>query len=293
MRFAPLALTVAVACGGDDTTATVDAAIPGTCDATSPLSTRFVLIGEPAVSGPQGNQVAGAYGDRPAPAALATLAEEANCRYVGPRPALCDPACTGDAFCDIDGHCVEYPTTLPAGTLTVTGTTPSVSLEPHPEGHSYYAPKSYPGLYRPGDELTLSLAGAAGVPPLTATVRGVPSLDLPTTQYTATEHQPLRIAWTPIATPAGAEVLVHLDSDHHGIAAYVECIVPATAGEVTIPAAILDQLILAGESGIGTYIENVWIEVHHRALVATPHGCAAVDAYAAEFLFIDTVRVPR
>ena len=65
---------------------------------------------------------------------------------------------------------------------------------------------------------------------------------------------------------------------------------PATAGEVTIPATLLDQLILAGETGIGTYIENVWIEVHHRALVPTPHGCAAVDGYAAEFLFIDTVR---
>ena len=291
MRLAPLALTVALACGCDDTAPTLDAALPFTCDATSALHARFVVVGEPASSGPIGSQVGGAYHDHPAPRTEATMAEAGGCRYVAARPALCEPACTGSDVCDVDGHCSGYPTTLAAGTLTVTGTTPPITLEPQP-GNSYYPQTSYPGLYRPGDELTFALAGAGPVPPLTATVRGVPSLALPTDQLTAIEHQPLRIAWTPITDPAGAEVLVHLDNDHHGLAAYLECTAPASAGELTVPAAILDPLILAGESGIGTYIENAWIEVRHRALVTTPYGCAAVDGYADQFLFVDTVRAP-
>lgn len=290
MRLAPLALTVALACGGDDTTATVDAALPGTCDATSPLHARFTLVAEPGSSGRVGNQVSGAYRDHPEPRTEATLAEAGGCRYVAPRPALCDPACTGNDVCDVDGHCLGYPTSLAAGTLTITGTTPPITIDPRDNWYS--APKSYPSLYRAGDELTFALTGAGPVPPLSATVRGVPALALPTDQLTATEHQPLRIAWTAITTPAGAEVLIHLDNDHHGLRAYVECTAPASAGELTVPASILDPLILAGESGIGTYIENAWIEVHHRTLVATPFGCAAVDGYADQFLFVDTIRAP-
>ena len=109
---------------------------------------------------------------------------------------------------------------------------------------------------------------------------------------TAIEHQDLAIQWTAITTPADAEVVVHLDNDHHGLSAFVECQAPAAAGALVVPAAVLDPLILAGETGIGTYIENAWIEVRQRAVRATERGCAAVDAYAAQFLQVDTVRAP-
>ena len=100
------------------------------------------------------------------------------------------------------------------------------------------------------------------------------------------------VRWTPIAAPADAEVLLHFDSDHHGVRAYVECAAPAAAGQVTIPAAILDRLILAGETGIGTYIENAWIEVHHQARLETPRGCAILESYADQFVQVQTVRAP-
>ena len=111
-----------------------------------------MVVGEPASSGPIGSQVGGAYHDHPAPRTEATMAEAGGCRYVAARPALCEPACTGSDVCDVDGHCGGYPTTLTAGTLTVTGTTPPITLEPQP-GNSYYPQTSYPGLYRPGDDV--------------------------------------------------------------------------------------------------------------------------------------------
>ena len=128
--------------------------------------------------------------------------------------------------------------------------------------------------------------------PLAATVRGVPPLALPTTLLTAREHQPMVVAWTPITTPADAEVLLHFDNDHHGTRAYLECVAPAEAGTLTIPATVLDPLIVAGETGIGTYIENAWIEVHHQARLRTDRGCAVLESYADQFVHVDTVRAP-
>ena len=286
--------TLATGCG-DDGGAPHDAgpdAPPGpACADDHEPSARFTVIPEPGAGARTGAQVGGQLLAGPPPRLAATLVTEGGCRFVGPRPALCDPACGSGQVCDVDGACVGFPDALPAGTLTVTGTTPAITLEPQ-AGNGYYSDRTYPGLYRAGDAITLALAGAGDVAPLAATVRGVPPLALPTTQLTAREHAPMTIAWTPIATPADAEVLVHFDNDHHGVRAYLECTAPASAGSLTIPAAVLDALILAGESGIGTYIENAWIEVHHQARLDTPRGCAVLETYADQFVFVDTVRTP-
>lgn len=113
-----------------------------------------------------------------------------------------------------------------------------------------------------------------------------------TADITATENQPLRIQWVP--EPAvEAEVIVHLDNDHHGINSFVECRVPDASGEVTIPAATLNPLIADGETGIGSYIENAFILRRRRSAVATPWGCAALSSSSSTFLIVETVRVPR
>lgn len=290
MKRALIALGLA-ACGGDDVPAGIDAAV-GTCTPASPTHAGFVVMGEPATFGPSGSQAGGAYQSGPEPRLATTAAEAGGCRYVTARPALCEPACAGSDVCDVDGHCVRFPDNLAAGTLSITGTNPPLTLSPQP-GNSYYPDTSYPGFYRAGDTIGLALAGASGIAPLTATVVGVPTIALPTDQLTATEHQDLAVAWTPIPTPAGARVIVHFDNDHHGTRSYLECEADAATGTLTIPAAILDRLILDGETGIGTYIENAWIAVRNRTLVPTERGCAAVDALSDQFVFVKTVRAAR
>lgn len=286
-------VVLAGACGDDGSGATPDAppATPCGADDDREPSARFTVIPEPGAGSRIGSQVGGQLMSGPPPRFAATLLTEGTCRFAGPSPTLCDPACTNGDVCDIDGSCVAFPETLAAGALRVTGTTPAVTLTPQP-GNSYYAQMGYPGLFRAGDELTIALEGAGAVAPLSATVRGVPPITLPTTQLTAREHQPMIVRWDPIANPAGAEVLVHFDSDHHGVRAFLECTAPASAGTVTIPAAVLDRLILAGETGIGTFIENAWIEVHHQARLVTPRGCAVLETYADEFVNVETIRAP-
>ncbi|MEZ4401429.1 MAG: hypothetical protein R3B06_15495 [Kofleriaceae bacterium] len=295
-----LVLTTALgafACGGADGGASdggVDAAVPPppgpACASGGEPTARFTVVPEPGAAMRIGSQAGGHVASGAMPRLLATLVTEGSCRFVGPRPALCEPGCTDGTVCDVDGVCAAFPVDLPAGVFTITGTTPPVSLEPRAGG--YYSEQAYPGWFRPDDELTLSLAGADAVAPMTATVRGVPALTLPTTQLTATEHQPMVIRWDPIPTPTGAEVLVHFDNDHHGVSAYLECVAPAAAGMVTVPAAVLDPLIAAGETGIGTFIENAWIEVHHRVALDTPRGCAVFESYSDRFVTVDTVRAP-
>ena len=291
-----LAMLLAATVGcGDDAGATADAgtdAAPGAaCAADREPSARFTVIPEPGAGSRIGSQAGGQLVAHPPPSFAAPLLTEGSCRFFGPSPTLCDPACTSSDVCDIDGTCVGFPDPLAAGTFRVTGTTPPLTLTPQP-GNSYYVQQGYPALFRAGDAITLALSGDGAVEPLMATVRGVPPLTLPTTQLTANEHQPMVVRWNPIANPADAEVVLHFDSDHHGTRAWLECAAPAAAGTVTIAAAVLDRLILAGESGIGTYIENAWIEVHHQARLDTPRGCAVFETYSDSFVSVDTVRAP-
>jgi hypothetical protein len=293
--LALFALPALLAGCGDDGGAGADAgpdAPPGAAcaDGVEP-TTRFTVTPEPGAASRIGSQVGGQVESGAAPRLAATLVTEGACRFVGARPALCDPACTGDTVCDVDGACVGFPSALAAGSFHVTGTTPPVTLTPQ-AGNGYYADRSYPGLFRPDDVITMTLDGAGPVAPLTATVRGVPVLTLPTAQLTAREHQPMVVRWDPITAPTTAQVLVHFDSDHHGVLAYLECTAPAAAGSLTIPASILDPVILAGETGIGTFIENAWIEVHDQVRIDTPRGCAVFQTYSDEFVDVTTVRAP-
>jgi hypothetical protein len=277
--------------GGDTPDASDGPPVDPRCAPDRPPSARFTVVSEPGAGARVGTQASGQVLPHPGPQLAATLVTEGACRFVGPRPALCAPACTGDQVCDVDGQCVAFAEALPAGELTIDGTNPPLRLTPR-AGNGYYTDRAYPGLFAAGDELVLALAGDGPVAPLTATVRGVPPLAMPTTALVAREHQPLTVAWTPITTPAEADVLLHFDNDHHGVTAYLECVAPAAAGSLTIPAAILDPLIEAGETGIGTYIENAWLEVHHQVKLETPRGCAIFESYADQFVSVDTIRAP-
>ena len=289
------AAVVVVAGCGDGGGAAPDArpdADPTMACAEDELVGMFRTIPEPGAGARYGSQLHGEVTAGPEPVTLATMVEAGGCRFVGPSPALCEPACTGSAICDVAGTCVEYPATVPAGTVTLTGSTPTIELEPVPGYGGYYVMQSYPGLFARGDELILTVEGDTGAAGFTLMTLGVPPIELPTTNVTATEHQDLTIAWTAVADVPDAEVMVHLDNDHHGIPAYAECVAPASAGSVTIPAAVLDALILAGESGIGTYIENAWIEVRRRVSTRTANGCVAFESHSDDFLFVETIRAP-
>jgi hypothetical protein len=184
--------------------------------------------------------------------------------------------------------CQAFPTSLSVGHISVTGTTPPLELDPQ-AGFNYYTMESYPDLFASGDVIELHADGAGAVEGFTASVRGVPPLTVPWEQVTAYEGQDLEIPWDVAAVPAGSVVVVHMDSDHHGIEAYVECVADDD-GSLTVPATVLDLLIAAGETGIGTYIENAWIARAHATSIATDEGCLSFRAESQRQMAVETVR---
>ncbi|HUS63163.1 MAG TPA: hypothetical protein VMZ28_01430 [Kofleriaceae bacterium] len=208
-------------------------------------------------SSPEFGNAGGSVADVPFPTFVEEKMRDGECAFHG--APFCDPACEGGDICTAGGVCSPFPTNLDAGTVHITGTDPALDLEPQ-AGPSYYTMENYPDLYQPGDLLTLTGGGDdTDVPAFEATARGVPVLELPTTQLTATEHEDMVVEWdTAGDSPDGAAVVLHMDSDHHGAPGFIECWA-ADDGEVTVAADLIDAIIAVGESGIGTYIENAYI----------------------------------
>lgn len=243
---------------------------------------------EPGASGPRGSQAeAQVLATRPIQLEAPTDTVD-GCAFYGPSPALCEPACTGGELCDIHGECLPYDEPIAAGTITISGTTPVVALEPT-QFNTYYSQENLPGLFGPSDPLTVDIEGEGELAGFQIQTLGIPVLELPTTNLTAVETVGLTMSWTPTDVD-GAEFVLHMDNDHHAGPESVECVVPASAGTLTVPPAILDQLILAGEAGIGTYIENAWVQLRRRGTIETARGCATFDADSADFVSVETIR---
>ena len=285
-----VAVVAPAACSGDDSPGSADAngnAIdagdqPGCQRRTANAS--FSVVSRSDYGG-----FSGAYRTAPPPATLEEKRREGACAFYAPEPSFCDPACELDELCTVGGVCAPWPTTIPIGHLTVTGTTPTLEIDPQP-GFSYYTMESYPDLFEPGDEITLSATGAGDVGPFELSTLGAPHLIGDWDDLTAIRGQPLTITWdTATASPPGTVVVVHMDSDHHGLQAYVECISDDRDGEVTVTAAVLDMLIEAGETGIGTYIENAYIERLHTGTLANADGCVAFSSESSSPIHVDTV----
>lgn len=231
----------------------------------------------------------GSYRTAPPIALLEEKLRDGDCAFYAPEPSFCDPACAGNEVCAVGGVCRPWPTTIAIGHLTVTGTTPALELDPQP-GFSYYTMESYPDLYAPGDAMTLGATGAGDVGAFEVSTVGAPGLTGDWQDLTAVRDQPFTVTWnTDVASPAGTQVVVHMDSDHHGLQAYVECISDDGDGSVTVSPAVLNMLIDAGESGIGTYIENAYITRLSVGTAATDDGCVAFASESHSPIYVDTV----
>lgn len=275
--LARLSLLALCACGDDGTPGGAGDASPDPRDAAAwPGCPASIHASFGIMSAPGGGSVSGSYDTEPMPTALEEKLREGECAFFAPEPPFCDPACTDVMLCSVGGVCRSAPTYIDIGTIRITGTDPEVLVEPN--GVGYYQTAGLPPLYQPGDELTLSAGGEGDVPAIELTVRGVAALAEPA-PLTAREHEDMVVTWEPDPSASeGTELLFRANSDHHGIDAYVECRGPDD-GELVVPAAVLDQLILAGETGIGAYIENAAMKRVNQASVDTDRGCFTFESY--------------
>jgi hypothetical protein len=264
--------------GDDDTSGDDD----DSCDRFDTLGTFTVGVNR------NGGTFSGVYWDGPDPGLLDSVLEEDGCAFYRYVPRECDPPCDPPLACAFDETCRPWPQYLSVGTISVTGTDPPLEIEPT-EFNSYYTTEVYEDLFGPGDALTVSAAGSFDVGPFSVTVAGVPLLEPYEQTVTMVEGEPLVISWTPADGPDDAVVRVHLDNDHHGVAAYAECEVPSAEGQILVPESIVEKMIEAGGSGIGTYVENAYLVRTTRSEQRHDPGCVVVSSSSEARLYVDTV----
>ena len=165
---------------------------------------------------------------------------EGDCRLLAYVPAFCTN-CAG--VCVDTEVCQPYPTFGSVGTLTVTGLSVPVTLEPD-YWLRYLHHEALPvDLFTPGDVITATAAGA-GIPAFELTATGVwaiDSSDIVDDQITLTDGADAELTWTPEDPGSRVRLSLNANNAGHGqpFEAILRCDVPDEAGRITVPAALI------------------------------------------------------
>jgi hypothetical protein len=158
-------------------------------------------------------------------------------------PSQCNPPCT-DGLCVETDVCEPWPTRIDGGQLAVTGL--NVPFTADFDGAYYYNQTQLPDdLFADAAAITATFAGgelpamaidAGGVPEIVADiVDGKIAIPYPAAQDFV-------VRWTPAGGNARVRVTYNSNNQGHGspFNAILECDVADSAGEVALPAAMLD-----------------------------------------------------
>lgn len=210
--------------------------------------------------------------------------DDGTCQRWSYTPSFCDPACV-DGAC-YDGVCWPFTEFVDAGTLTTTGLTSELRVEP--SNHSYVGQGLADDLFVDDATVRVALSGAAGGhPAMTLTSRGTQPLVVDSAlddgELVLANGLPYTFRWTPAADEPDARVRVTLNSNNllHGSPYFgiIECDVADAAGQVTIPAAMIEAFpeTEAWNVCVGSDCPLSHATRYHRAR-------AAVDGGAVELI---------
>ena len=150
----------------------------------------------------------------------------------------CEPPCIHGEYCTTTSSCEAIPELQDAGLLTIDGLDAEVSLTPTGEGR-YIPLYGLPSdLFEPGDEITLTAAGAATAAfSATATGMAAPDAELPCAQIPEPD-QDLTVTWTPSGDPAARVRWEMLQNIHNAQGPRIRCDLEDT-GSLTVPASLI------------------------------------------------------
>lgn len=176
------------------------------------------------------------------------IASDGNCKVYKYSHQFCDPACTGDQRCGAPNVCMQIPSKVSVGDVTVAGVGPSsVKLSGVNNDYQNTLDLPYPGMTE-GEPVTLTATGGA-FSAFTLSAKGVAPVELSARTYLISNNQPLTINWTPGAASSGAEMSIAFNiSKHGGSAGYMHCD-SADSGALTISANVLEALTGLGVGG--------------------------------------------
>jgi hypothetical protein len=181
--------------------------------------------------------------------------EHDGCTLLTPRVPFCETPC-GSAVCVEDDTCQPYPSVVRVGTVTVRGLRDAAgAAEPITANEingSYQLPGGlnlrYPA-FDEGDTIRLEASGA-DVGAFTLEAKAIAPLELASAGALPLEPgKPFEVRWTPKGPLANSRIYLHLDISHHGgTKGKIECEVD-DAGELIIPAELVDELLQLGVAG--------------------------------------------
>jgi hypothetical protein len=218
--------------------------------------------------------------DAPAIVYQHEVMREGACRLLEFEPKECDPSCS-NGICGDNNVCQPFPAYLSSGTMTISGLAGlsggKITLEPY-EIYKFYSPSvALPGdLFADDAIVKVSTVGADDLPAFTAEVPASPRLVTSIESYRITlaggeDHV---ISWTPLAA-ADAGLVVRLQilstNSSHGLPwnAIISCEAPDAAGQIRIPAAMIDDFPATTdwEACVGVECPRSWISRTRRAYV--------------------------
>lgn len=280
------ALVVALAvagCGGGDSGAGSSGSSSGSSGGSSSGATtgssahgtlRLAVV--PAAGGSAGSTdlsgklYGGAY---PETAIWTQVAAAGDCTLYAPASPLCTPTCIG-GVCAPGNVCLPYPSTITAGTLTITGVGRG-TLTARPISGSYAASTTEYPPFAEGAAVTIAAPGdASGAGPFTVTARGIAPLAVTGTSAaiarSGTGYGPLRLAWTAPGNASLGKIVVNVDLSHHGGSKGKITCQGADTGALEIPASLVTDLV---NLGIFAYPK---VELTRRSTGSTAVGTGTV-----------------
>ena len=231
----------------------------------------------------------GFFGDIPSPLTMDLGIDGGDCQlYRWDHPPSCDPSCEGEEICGFGDQCRAWPAGLDAGVLTLTGTQPEIEIEPT-EWNAYNYTEAWTDPYSVGETIVLDAPGSDDVEAFALSLPGAPPLDIERFEVIMRAGEPMTVSWEPSGGPDGQRMKATLSIDHHANSpAYAICEVSDASGSFTLSAAIVDALIQAGATGIGTYVENARLHRSTQAWAETSRGCVLFESFSESYFDVET-----
>jgi len=183
---------------------------------------------------------------------------------------FCDPKCSADERCDVDGQCVPKPVRQNAGLVQVEGMVDGpLSIEPR-EGRFNYEGRgftTYPG-FQEGARIDLWTEGGTLVP-MAFVAEGVAELSVQESEVPLVEGEAAMVTWDPPAASGRTRMLVDLNVTlHGGTGPRIECDTEDD-GSLEIAAELVGELLKVDYSGF----PGITLKRQTSDAVEGPGGC--------------------
>ncbi len=231
--------------------------------------------------------VAGSVADGVVPASvLEAIETEGECQLLRRNNPFCDPSCAAGQTCDFDGNCVPYPANQDLGTVTLTGLSKALVIEPVFPGYTYFHTKLPPEPFTSGALVTLSVPDAPGGA-LALHGVGVSALEPTDATWTFQSGEALTVHWAPpVGDVIRSHVMLSMSIDQHGATPSVLRCTFDDDGEATVGGTILEALVGAGVTGFpnGTLDRRT---VDHGTIAGK--GCADFAVSSSRNVPVDVI----